>query len=65
MTKKCEKPYPSSRSNYGLARFRVVASQIWEAIPIEGKCLPFNTFKKEYKCLLLDSQQINFNYSID
>ena len=47
---------PPSRSNYGLARFRVVASQIWEAIPIEVKCLPFNTFIKEYKRLLLDSQ---------
>ena len=43
-----------SWSNYGLARFRVVASQIWEAIPIEVKCLPFNTFRKEYKRLLLD-----------
>ena len=39
---------PPSRSNYGLARFRVVASQIWEAIPIDIKCLPFSTFKKEY-----------------
>jgi len=47
---------PPSRSNYGLARFRVVASQIWEAIPIEIKCLPFNTFRKEYKRLLLDNQ---------
>ena len=47
---------PASRSNYGLARFRVVALQIWEAIPIEVNCLPFNTFKKEYKRLLLDSQ---------
>ena len=47
---------PPSRSNYGLARFRVVASQIWEAIPIEIKCLPFRTIKKEYKRLLLDNQ---------
>ena len=47
---------PPSRCNYGLARFRVVASQIWEELPIEVKCLPFNTFKKEYKRLLLDSQ---------
>ena len=46
---------PPSRSKYGLARFRVVASQIWEAIPFEIKCLPFNTFKKEYKRLLLDN----------
>ena len=43
-------------SNYGLARFRVVASQIWEAIPIEVKNLPFKAFKKEYKRLLLDDQ---------
>ena len=47
---------PPSKSNYGLVKFRVVASKIWEAIPIEVKCLPFNTFKKEYKRLLLDSQ---------
>ena len=47
---------PPSRSNYGLARFRVVASQIWEELPIEVKCLPFNTIKKEYKRLLQDSQ---------
>ena len=58
-----QNPYrPPSRSNYGLARFRVVASQIWEVIPIEVKCLSFNTSKKEYKRLLLDSQWINFNY---
>ena len=44
------------RSDYGLARFRVEASQIWKAIPIEVRCLPFNTFKTEYKRLLLDSQ---------
>ena len=56
---------PSSWSNNGLARFSragIVASQIWEEIPIEVKCLPYNTFKKEYKGLLLDSQWKNFNY---
>ena len=42
----------------------LVASQIWEAIPIEVNCLSFNTFKKEYKRLLLDSQGINFNYHL-
>ena len=47
---------PPSRSNYGPTRFRVVASKIWEAMPIEVKRLPFNTFKKEYRRLLLDSQ---------
>ena len=26
---------PPSRSNYGLASFRVVASQIWKELPIE------------------------------
>ena len=45
---------PPSRSNYGLARFRVAV------IPIEVKCLPFNTFKKEYRRLLLDSHWIHF-----
>ena len=53
---------PPSKSNYGLARFKVVASQILEAVAIEAKCLPYYTFKKEYKRLLLDSQWMNFNY---
>ena len=46
---------PFSRTNYGLARFSVVASQTWEAIPMKIKCLPFDSFKKEYKLSLLDS----------
>lgn len=57
---------PSSRTNYGLARFSIVESQTWETIPIEVKCLPYNTFKKEYiKLLLLDCQEwITFNYHL-
>ncbi|CAH3185207.1 unnamed protein product, partial [Porites lobata] len=47
---------PFSRTNYGLARFSVVASQTWEAAPMKIKCLPSNSFKKEYKLFLLDSQ---------
>ena len=47
---------PFSRTNYGLARFSVVASQTWEATPMKIKCLPLNSFKKEYKLFLLDSQ---------
>ncbi|CAH3033147.1 unnamed protein product [Porites lobata] len=47
---------PFSRTNYGLARFSVVASQTWEATPTKIKCLPLNSFKKEYKLFLLDSQ---------
>ena len=47
---------PFSRTNYGLARFSVVASQTWEATPMKIKCLPSNSFKKEYKLFLLDSQ---------
>ena len=47
---------PFSRTNYGLARFRVVASQTWETIPMVVKCLPYNVLKKKYKLLLLDSQ---------
>ena len=31
---------PFSRTNYGLARFSVVASQTWEATPMKIKCLP-------------------------
>ena len=47
---------PFSRTDYGLARFRVVVSQTWETIPMVIKCLPHNVFKKKYKLLLLDSQ---------
>ena len=47
---------PFSRTNYGLARFSVVTSQIWETIPMKIKCLQFNSFKKEYKLFLLESQ---------
>ena len=47
---------PFSRTNYGLARFSVVASQTWEATPTKIMCLPLNSFKKEYKLFLLDSQ---------
>ena len=47
---------PSSRTNYGLARFSVAASQIWETIPMKIKCLEFNSFKKEYKLFLLENQ---------
>ena len=43
---------PFSRTNYGLARFSVVASQTWEAKPMKIKCLPLNSFKKEYKLFL-------------
>ena len=43
--------YATNQNLY--ARFRRVASQIWEAIPIEVKCLPFNTFNKEYSQLSL------------
>ena len=39
---------PFSRTNYGLARFSVMASQTWEATLIKIKCLPSNSFKKEY-----------------
>ena len=39
-----------------VARFSVVASQTWEATPMKIKCLPLNSFKKEYKPFLLDSQ---------
>ena len=45
-----------SRTNYGLARFSVVASQTWEATPMKIKCLSSNSFKKEYKLFLLNSQ---------
>ena len=47
---------PFSRTNYGLARFSVVASQIWETTPMKIKCLEFNSFKKEYELFLPESQ---------
>ena len=48
-------PLTKTKRNYGLARFSVLASQTWGAIPMKIKCLPFNNFKKEYKLSLLDS----------
>ena len=39
---------PSSRTNYRLARFSVETSQTWETIPIEVKCLPYDSFKRYY-----------------
>ena len=47
---------PFSRTNYGRARFRVGASKIWETIAMKIKCLEFNSFKKEYKLFLLESE---------
>ena len=35
---------PSSRTNYGLARFSAVASQTWETIPIDLKMPPLRFF---------------------
>jgi len=49
------RPY-SRTNNYGLARFSIVAPQIWETIPMKIKFLEFNSFKKEYKLFLLESQ---------
>ena len=37
---------PFSRTNYGLARLSVVASQTWEATPMKIKRLSLNSFKK-------------------
>jgi hypothetical protein len=48
---------PASRTNYGLTRFKVKASKIWETIPKEIKSLPFFTFKK-HKFLLPNSQLV-------
>ena len=39
---------PFSRTNYGLARFSLVASQTWEATATKIKRLPLNSFEKEY-----------------
>ena len=36
---------PFSGTNYGLARFSVVASQTWEATPMKIKCLRSNSLK--------------------
>ena len=40
----------ASRTNYGLARFKVIASKIWETIPTEMKCLShiFQLFQERY-----------------
>ena len=46
----------ASRTNYGLARFRVTASKICEKMPVEMKCLPRNASKNEYKLFFLSNQ---------
>ena len=40
---------PASRTNYGLTRFRAIASRIWEDIPTKLKSLSHKSFKKQYK----------------
>ena len=50
---------PFSRTNYGLARFSVVASQTWEATPMKIKCLPLNSFKKRIQTLSRQSGILN------
>lgn len=47
---------PASRTNYGLTRFKVAASKIWEKIPAKIKSLPLISFKKQYKLFLLNNQ---------
>ena len=54
--KTCTDQLPDSRTNYGLARFKVAASKIWEKVPAEIKCLPHCTFKNEYNLFLLSSR---------
>ena len=55
LIKTCEDRFPELIMAL-LARFSVVASQTWEATSMKTKCLPSNSFKKEYKLFLLDSQ---------
>ena len=43
----------SSHTSFGLSRFKTVVSRLWEKIPISMKCLPYSTFKKKYKELLV------------
>ena len=47
---------PSSRTNYGLSRFKAISSRIWEKIPLNIKQLSFNCFKSQYKLYLLFNQ---------
>lgn len=47
---------PASRTNYGLSRFKTIASRIWEKIPFTIKTMPHRRFKTDYKLLLLDRQ---------
>ena len=53
---------PFSRSNYGLARLSVVASQTWEAIAMKITCLPLDGVKKEYKLSQLSQSFITNFY---
>ena len=47
---------PASRTNYGLARFKVIASKTSETIPTEIKFLSHIKFQKEFKLFLLGSK---------
>jgi len=47
---------PASRTNYGLSRFKSVASRLWEEVPAKIKSLSYTEFKKQFKSLLLDHQ---------
>ena len=47
---------PSSRTNYGLSRFKAISSRTWEKIPSNIKQLSFNRFKSQYNLYLLDNQ---------
>ena len=47
---------PSSRTNYGLSRFKVISSKIWKKILLNIKQLSFNRFKSQYKLYLLFNQ---------
>ena len=47
---------PRVLTNMGKSMYRFSSSKIWESVPLRIKCLPYNTFKKEYKYYLLHNE---------
>ena len=43
-------------TRYGQSKFQFSASKFWESVSISLKKLPYNSFKKQYKQLLLLTQ---------
>ena len=45
-----------TEANLGKSSFKFSGSNIWETVLLSLKCVPYNTFKKEWKRQLLINQ---------